>query len=99
MPLPAQACSPLHQSGHTPPANGAQLKSRALLHEAVASRGRTNDARPGAHRLLCAHKEITVGVGCDGVHALPRELSQVAVERELVMQDLIRLQGHYPAVM
>ena len=45
------------------------------------------------HACLRAHEKVAVGVGCDGVHALPRELGQVAVQRQLVVQDLVRLQA------
>ena len=46
---------------------------------------------PTTHRLLRAHAEVAVGVCGDGLHALPRELGQVAIQRQLVVQDLVGL--------
>ena len=48
---------------------------------------------PTTHRLLRAHEEVAVGVCGDGLHALPRELGQVAIQRQLVVQDLVGLQA------
>ena len=46
---------------------------------------------PILHSFLGAHEEIAVGVHRHLLHGLARELRQVSVQRQLVVQDLVGL--------
>ena len=46
---------------------------------------------PILHRFLGAHEKVAVGVHRHLLHGLARELRQVPVQRQLVVQDLVGL--------
>ena len=77
-------------SMHTP--LGSDLGSGAIgVAQIQAGLGDHGIQEPVLHRFLGAHEEVAVGVHRHLLHGFARELSQVAVQRQFVVQDLVGL--------